>query len=91
MALDNTGDVRHVGGRVSEARIDYGPGYRIYFVREGRSLIVLVGGGDKGSQARDIEGPFPYPLGPPSKRGRSPATVTRHIRRVSPSGLLSTG
>ena len=34
---------------------DYGPGYRIYFVREGRSLIVLVGGGDKGSQARDIE------------------------------------
>ena len=55
MALGNPGDVRNVGWRVNEARIDYGPGYRIYFVREGQSMIVLVGGGDKGSQTRDIE------------------------------------
>ena len=55
LALGNPGDVRNIGGRVSEVRIDYGPGYRIYFVRKGQSMIVLVGGGDTGSQARDIE------------------------------------
>ena len=54
LALGNPGDVRHVGGRVSELRIDYGPGYRVYFMRQGLSVIVLIGGGDKGSQARDI-------------------------------------
>lgn len=55
LALGNPGDVRYVGGRVSESRIDYGPGYRVYFMRQGRSVIVLIGGGDKGSQARDIK------------------------------------
>lgn len=55
MALGNPGDVRHVGGRVSELRIDYGPGYRVYFMQQGRSVVVLVGGGDKRSQDRDIK------------------------------------
>jgi putative addiction module killer protein len=54
LSLGNPGDVRPVGEGVSELRIDYGPGYRIYFVRLGESVIVLLAGGDKASQARDI-------------------------------------
>lgn len=49
------GDVRPVGGGVSEMRIDYGPGYRIYFQLRGRVLILLLCGGDKGSQSHDIK------------------------------------
>ena len=49
------GDVRPIGGGISELRVDYGPGYRIYFVRRGNVVIVLLCGGDKQSQDRDIQ------------------------------------
>jgi putative addiction module killer protein len=50
----NLGDSKSVGEGVNELRIDYGPGYRLYFMKPGRTLIVLICGGDKSSQARDI-------------------------------------
>ena len=54
LSVGNPGDVKPVGGGVSEMRIDYGPGYRVYFVRRGEALVILVAGGDKGTQDRDI-------------------------------------
>lgn len=54
MSLGNLGDVAPIGEGVSELRIDYGPGYRIYFVRHGQSLAILLGGGTKSGQQRDI-------------------------------------
>jgi putative addiction module killer protein len=54
LALGNAGDAKPVGSGVSEMRIDYGPGYRLYFIRRGEALIVLLCGGDKASQQRDI-------------------------------------
>lgn len=49
------GDVKPVGGGVSEMRLDVGPGYRLYFMRRGDVVVVLLCGGDKSSQSRDIE------------------------------------
>ena len=53
--LSNFGDTRPVGDGVQELRIHFGPGYRVYFGREGDALVILLCGGDKGSQDRDIE------------------------------------
>lgn len=54
MEQENPGDVRALGGGLIEMRIDFGPGYRVYWVRRGRSIILLLCGGDKRSQQRDI-------------------------------------
>lgn len=54
LALGNPGDVAPVGNGVSEMRIHFGPGYRVYFIQRGQDIVVLLCGGDKGSQASDI-------------------------------------
>ena len=55
LSLGNPGDVMPVGEGVSELRINYGPGYRVYFVQRGQTLVVLLAGGDKHTQDRDIK------------------------------------
>ena len=54
LAAGNAGDVEPVGEGVSELRIDYGPGYRVYFKRHGREVVILLAGGDKRTQSADI-------------------------------------
>jgi putative addiction module killer protein len=55
LELGNPGDVKTLGDRVSEMRVDYGPGYRVYFTRRGKTLVVLLCGGDKRTQSKDIK------------------------------------
>lgn len=54
LVVGNPGDVRPVGEGVSELRIDYGPGYRVYYTKRGREIVILLAGGDKRTQAGDI-------------------------------------
>lgn len=54
LSLGNPGDVKLVGEGVSELRIDYGPGYRVYYTQSGETIVILLCGGDKRSQAKDI-------------------------------------
>ncbi|MFA6008795.1 MAG: type II toxin-antitoxin system RelE/ParE family toxin [Desulfobacteraceae bacterium] len=55
LAAGNPGDVKPVGEGVSELRIDYGPGYRVYFKKIGQVVVILLAGGDKHSQSKDIK------------------------------------
>ena len=54
LSLGNAGDVKPIGEGVSELRIDYGPGYRVYLTRRGKALVILLCGGDKRTQNKDI-------------------------------------
>jgi putative addiction module killer protein len=55
LSLGNPGVVKAVGDGVSELKIDFGPGYRVYFGSIGTEIVILLGGGDKGSQSKDIK------------------------------------
>lgn len=55
LSLGNPGDVKPVGEGVSELRIEYGPGYRVYFVEQGHTVVILLAGGDKQTQEREIK------------------------------------
>ena len=55
LLMGNSGDVKSVGKGISELRIDYGPGYRVYYKKVGQTLIILLAGGDKKTQAKDIK------------------------------------
>jgi putative addiction module killer protein len=55
LAFGHAGDVKPVGQGISELRVDYGPGYRVYFQRRGSTIILLLCGGDKATQGKDIQ------------------------------------
>ena len=55
LAAGNPGDVKPVGEGVSELRINYGPGYRVYYKQQGEKVVILLAGGDKHTQAKDIK------------------------------------
>lgn len=55
LSLGNFGDVKPVGEGISEIRVDYGPGYRVYLTKRGKTLVILLAGGDKRTQSRDIQ------------------------------------
>ncbi len=55
LAAGNPGDAKPVGEGISELRIDYGPGYRVYYKKNGRTVIILLAGGDKRTQSKDIK------------------------------------
>jgi putative addiction module killer protein len=55
LAMGNPGDVKPVGEGISEMRINYGPGYRVYYIQHERSVVILLAGGEKSTQARDIK------------------------------------
>jgi len=55
LAAGNPGDVKPVGEGVSELRIDYGPGYRVYYKKQGQKVVILLAGSDKSTQAKDIK------------------------------------
>jgi putative addiction module killer protein len=55
LASGNPGDVAPVGHGISELRINFGPGYRVYFVKQGKNIVLLLCGGDKSTQAQDIK------------------------------------
>ena len=55
LAAGNPGDAKPVGEGVSELRIDYGPGYRVYYIFRGRTVLILLAGGSKKTQSRDIK------------------------------------
>ncbi len=58
LAQGNAGDARSIGSGLWELRIDCGPGYRVYYLRRGKALVLLLCGGDKSTQSRDIERPY---------------------------------
>ena len=60
LATGNPGDVKPVGEGISELRIDYGPGYRVYYKKHGRQVVILLAGGDKRTQSKDIKTPYAW-------------------------------